>query len=234
MRGLRLRSIVTSCVLATSLVAAPSAVGAAYADDGGVGTRIIGGETVSSASWATQLYWGDHFGCSASLIAPRWVLTARHCVDSSPTHVLVGNIQLGQGTRATVNRVVRSPDGDAALLRLATSVNRTPVRLANANPPVGATSQIYGWGTFEVGEGHPVSDVLKRAGVRMERVAGDAYDGPALQGVWVTGTAGYGDSGGPQIYNGTQVGICSTGDYTRVWYASVATHRAWIRSISGV
>jgi len=234
MRTFRLRSIVGAGVLAAALITAPTAVGTAYADERPIGPRIIGGETVGSAPWAAGLYWDDWFGCSGTLIASRWVLSARHCVDESPTHVLVGDVRRGQGTRANVTRVVINAEGDMALLRLATSVNRTPARLANANPPVGATSHIYGWGTTEVGNGLPVSEVLKRAAVRMEGIDGDAYGGPALQGVWVNGTAGYGDSGGPQIYNGAVVGVCSTGDYTRVWYASVAVHRAWIRSVTGI
>ena len=44
-----------------------------------------------------------------------------------------------------------------------------------------------------------------------------------------------GDSGGPQFYNGRQVGVASTADgRTRQNYGSVANSRAWITSVSGV
>ena len=44
-----------------------------------------------------------------------------------------------------------------------------------------------------------------------------------------------GDSGGPQFYNGQQVGVASTADGSSIQnYGSVAYNRAWITSVAGV
>jgi secreted trypsin-like serine protease len=228
-----LRSILGSLILAASMVVAPASA-AATSERADVTPGIIGGEPVASAPWAAGLYFDDWFGCSGSLIAARWVLTARHCVGSKPTHVLVGDVRRGKGTRANVSRVVITQAGDVALLRLATSINTTYAQLATADPPVGSTNYIYGWGTIEVGEEAPLSDVLKRGSVRVIGMSRDYFGGRAVETTKVNGTAGYGDSGGPQFYGDLVVGVCSTGDYVRTQYASVATHRNWIRSVAGV
>ncbi|GLZ33641.1 serine protease [Lentzea sp. NBRC 105346] len=205
-----------------------------------IGVNVIGGETVRSAPWATQLYWSDDwFGCSASIIAPQWVLTAKHCVaDGIPDYVLVGNVNRGRGKRADVVSGTNVDNGDMSLLYLATPIQTTYVRLADTEPPRDSRNYIYGWGTYEVGEGKPLSPALKRGAVTVTGRAKDAYGGRAVGSRWADaangGTAGYGDSGGPQLYNGVQVGVCSTGDYTNQQYASVPAHRDWIREVSGV
>ena len=48
------------------------------------GVRIIGGSTATPNSWLWQLslrVMGVH-SCGASLISPKWAVTASHCVDS--------------------------------------------------------------------------------------------------------------------------------------------------------
>jgi hypothetical protein len=113
-------------------------------------------------------------------------------------------------------------------------VHTTYARLADTEPPRGSINHIYGWGTIEVGDDAPISDVLKRASVRVTGPTHDAYGGPAIGTTKVDGTAGYGDSGGPQMYRDQIVGVCSTGDYVNTQYASVPANRAWIRANAGV
>jgi hypothetical protein len=64
--------------------------------------------------------------------------------------------------------------------------------------------------------------------------ARDYFGGPAVRSRGISGTTGWGDSGGPQMYNGVQVGVCSTGTNTEQTYASVAANRDWIRTVAGV
>jgi hypothetical protein len=51
----------------------------------------------------------------------------------------------------------------------------------------------------------------------------------------IDGYAWRGDSGGPQVYRGAQMGVASTADdQSRQYYASVADNRSWITSVAGV
>jgi len=78
--------------------------------------------------------------------------------------------------------------------------------------------------------------VLKTATVRVTTTnARDAYGGRAIGSTRISGNAWRGDSGGPQVYNGAQVGVASTANGTSAqYYGSVAYNRAWIQSVAGV
>lgn len=139
--------------------------------------RIIGGETTSTTQWPwmTALVYRssassyDGQFCGASLIHPRWVLTAAHCfldrndeIDTSvEVDAVIGRTDLtgGDGRRIEVSRIVVNPgytpandDGDIALLELAEAVSDvTPVRLPG---PIygthfavdGSQATVLGWG----------------------------------------------------------------------------------------
>jgi hypothetical protein len=211
---------------AAALVIVPNL---AHADD--VQPKIIGGGTVSSAPWSAQVLTNGRFTCSGTIIAPRWVLTARHCVQSNMS-VRVGNVRLGSGTSATVVRsVTRS---DLALMNLSTSINTTFSKLASSDPPVGATNEIFGWGMTCFNGCQPAPQ-LKTATVRVTGFTTDAFNGRAIASSRINGNAWKGDSGGPQFHNGLQVGVASTADGRTIQnYGSVAANRAWIRSTTGV
>jgi len=236
---------------AATLAAAALTMTAGVASAGtptGVQPNIVGGGTAPTVSWGAQVYvntpgrqW-DGFNCSGSVIAQRWVLTAKHCLDSDGTgmRVRVGSNALQGGRVIAVDRKVSSPAGsDISLLHLASDAGVTPISLASSNPSVGSTNQLYGWGR-ETPTGPPAS-ALKVANVRVSGSSSDAYGGPAIQSVGINGSAWKGDSGGPQVSNGVQVGVASTvqnqsGSNTRGTnnYGSVASARSWIRTTAGV
>ncbi|WP_232791532.1 trypsin-like serine protease, partial [Amycolatopsis sp. M39] len=68
----------------------------------------------------------------------------------------------------------------------------------------------------------------------------DAFNGKAIASKGVTGSSWHGDSGGPQLADGVQVGVCSTGEnsgsdeHGTQNYASVAGSRDWIKQTAGV
>ncbi len=150
-------------------------------------------------------------------------------------NVRVGNAFKSQGRQITVARQVTPPSGaDLALLELSSSAGTSSVGVADADPPVGSTNNIYGWGRTSCNGTGP--DQMKTATVRVDSVNGRDNDGgPALSSTGISGYAWRGDSGGPQMYGGAIVGVASTADCAgHQYYASVAKSRSWIRSTAGV
>jgi len=234
MRG----SVVAAALVGAAALAAPAMASAAVSPD------IIGGTQVSSAPWGAQVYWNsggsefDGFECSGTIIAAQWVITAHHCQSSSGMHVKIGDVRFDQGTNVAVDRQVTSPNGDIALLHLVSPVQTTYMRLGSADPATGATNQIYGWGRTL--NQSPPSPVLKTANVQVTGRSTDAYGGRAIASRGINGAAWHGDSGGPEVSGGLQVGVASTAGNSGSNpqgvqnYASIAASRSWIRSTTGV
>ncbi|MEH1012530.1 DUF1986 domain-containing protein [Micromonospora sp. CPCC 206060] len=228
---MRIRSLLALAATALAGVLATSS-GAVAAPAGP--QPIIGGSYVSSAPWAAAVFSNGSFTCSGTVIASQWVLTARHCVSGSMS-VRVGSVYYASGgtTRTVSASYTRY---DLALLRLSSAVSTSYVTLGGtSNPPVGSTNSIYGWG-MTCYSGCGASSQLKTATVQVTtNGATDAYGGPAIRSTEISGNAWRGDSGGPQFYNGRQVGVASTADGFSIQnYSSIAASRSWITSVAGV
>jgi len=227
----RIRIVVASLATAlTSVLAIPAAATAAPT---GPSPYIIGGSTVSSAPWAAAVLSNGRFTCSGTIISANYVLTARHCISGTMS-VRVGSVNRSSGG---VTRTVSSTSSryDLALMRLSSPVTTSYMPLSSSYPPVNSTNSLYGWG-MTCYSGCDASPVLKTATVRVTSTnQTDAYGGRAIGSTRINGNAWRGDSGGPQVYNGAQVGVASTADgQSRQYYGSVAYNRAWIQSVAGV
>ncbi len=229
---MRIKSTLAALALAATALLTPVAA----AQAGEVTPKVVGGGPASSGPWAAGLYNDGGFFCSAAIIAKRWVLSARHCVEGSTDYVRVGNVKMNEGARADVRRVVTSPSSDFALVELRTDVEATYAPLATADPPAGASVDIYGWGTMSAEDPYTLSPVLKIGRMRVLSIGQDYFGGPSVHAQKIDAVAGYGDSGGPMWHAGKVVGVCSWGDmeYVHSDYGSVTANRAWIRSVSGV
>lgn len=190
---------------------------------------ISGGSAVRSAPWAVQVYNNGHFACTGTMLTDRWVLTAYHCYNDDPGRmsVRIASVRLGHGVKADVTKIRHlETDGldDVALFRLARPVNAPHVKLAGTDPRTGAVVDIYGYG----GYGKPKN--LRTATNRVTAVKHDDIIGRAVFLKKINGAAEPGDSGGPAFFKGQQIGVA----YGPGEYSSVASHRAWIRSVTGV
>lgn len=190
---------------------------------------ISGGAAVASAPWAVQVYADGRFACTGTVLSDRWVLTAYHCYNDAPgkMSVRVGSPRIGHGTPVAVTKIEHlDTDGldDVALFRLAKPVKAPHVKLADADPAKGSVVKIYGYGSF----GKPKN--LRTATNRVTAVKHDDIIGRAIWTKKLTGDSEPGDSGGPAFYKGKQAGVL----FGPNEYSSVASHRAWIKRVTGV
>lgn len=201
--------------------------------------RIIGGSEASSQPYAARLLSGGRGICTSSLIAPKFILTAAHCVTSNNLSFRINsdNDSLEGGEVVKMAKVTHARGADISVVELEREVKGTYIKLAAQNPPNGATVEIFGWGATKGGgnEGANQAKKLKVAKVKFSGVGRDHKGGPALTLQRMDGIAAGGDSGGPAVYNGEQVGVASTSDRSRTtWYSTVADNAAFIKQVAGL
>ncbi|MFD9735557.1 S1 family peptidase [Umezawaea sp. NPDC059074] len=234
---------------AAALVALASLAPAASAEPatGGVTPFIIGGGTASNAPWAARLFVNGRENCSASIIAPTWILTAQHCVASAGTYTFrVGSLdQTSGGTLVNAVSITQHPSVDLALVRIDRSVSTTYAPLGTTSAvAAGQTVQLYGWGATCTNqpEINCQSRYLKVANTTVTTVNGRDYRGGIAVSVRRgNGIAAGGDSGGPMFATSPadgryyQVGVASTSDRSSVSnYTNITRYRPWIQSLAGV
>ena len=199
-----------------------------------VGGSVIGKNEFPFAVWVKFRIFRDRPHCTGSVIAPRWVLTAAHCVEGASGGILPAfafEVMVGHDFSKVVphlvQRIIVHPEyrnpviyPDAALLELSEAVTVEPVGVLDlegeslhASP--GTQAVLIGGGLIEGGE---AASVLRKASFTIRSDCPLRRISESVMCInTVTGKEPQeGDSGGPLVVrlpNGKwgQVGITKAG-----------------------
>ena len=236
---MRVLTAIAGALLA-ALSLAPVTASAAP-EDPNMSPMIIGGSYAQNFPYAARLFFNGRENCSATKIAPTWILTAEHCVAGNGTYTFrAGSLdQTSGGQLVTGNQVIKHPSADLALVRVSTSMS-APFSPLGSTVSVNETVKLYGWGATCTNqpEINCQSRYLKVADTRVTTTNGRDYrGGQAISVRRIDGIAAGGDSGGPMFADGRQVGVASTSDRSSVSnYTNINNtgYRSWIRTNAGV
>ncbi|MFE8947424.1 S1 family peptidase [Streptomyces sp. NPDC007856] len=205
MSGFRPRTAWTGgLIAATSLAAAALTAAPATAVSGTTASA-----TVSAAT--ARLDVGGQRGCSATLVAPQWLLTAASCFTDTPGGTLASGAPklkttatIGGSAQQVLNLVPRT-DRDVVMAQLAKPVSGiTPLPVASAAPAAGDEVQAAGFGRthdeWVPGQVHAAAFTVQNTAATTLDLAGKS-DGAAIC---------KGDTGGPVLSTtGAIVGVSS-------------------------
>ncbi|KAF2896313.1 hypothetical protein ILUMI_09876 [Ignelater luminosus] len=221
--------------------------------------RIVGGTPVDIEKFPYQVslhYLGSHV-CGASIISPKYVVTAGHCTFGRiafSMQVRAGSSLKGSGGELVgVDEFVRHPqynqrnsDYDIAILILSRELTLgSSIPLPNDNDEFapGSKATASGWGALSEGGSSPERLQAVDIAIVSRKECNSVYnitDRMICAGVLEGGKDScQGDSGGPLLCNGVLAGIVSWGNgcarpgYPGV-YASVPNLRGFIRRVTGI
>ena len=173
---------------------------------------VAGDDAVSTAVVSEKIgEEGDPSGnCTGTAIAPRWVVTARHCVEGSP-NVSGSSVRIGQGDKqrvVDVDRWEKAPAGDITLMHTTEDMKLSSYpKIADTVPSSGEVT-VYGWSS----DGSGGTKTLPKATGSITGIADfTLFDGKQSLSVDLSNGAKTqpGDSGGP-VFVGDKVAAVLT------------------------
>jgi MYXO-CTERM domain-containing protein len=206
---------------------------------------IIGGKVAGVCAWPTTVLVGN--GCSGTLVHPRVVMTAKHCLTHTPASVRFGESRLQVTRTVNIAQCYRNPNSDFGFCTLTEDVTGFPIIPVMA--PCEMSELKMGAPTVEAGFGD-------QSGARDQFGTKKSIEGMIVRAsptrTTVDATTGtqdgeyFGDSGGPlflKMPDGTYRLVGN--DWTSPnWnnsgkprvstYTSVPFHVAWAEMQSGI
>ena len=173
---------------------------------------VAGDDAVSTAVVSEKIgEEGDPSGnCTGTAIAPRWVVTARHCVEGSP-NVSGSSVRIGQGDKqrvVDVDRWEKAPAGDITLMHTTEDMKLSSYpKIADTVPSSGEVT-VYGWSS----DGSGGTKTLPKATGSITGIADfTLFEGKQSLSVDLSNGAKTqpGDSGGP-VFVGDKVAAVLT------------------------
>jgi secreted trypsin-like serine protease len=246
--SLRILVLTTLLACAATLLARSSN---AHAGGAGRAPLILGGEAAKAGELPSLVFVvylvpngkSEAILCTGTVISPRLVLTAAHCLRPPRVHISVENFRVVTGNvnwKAPDRQVLDvaratsyprynsfSGQGDAGLLELATPTEAPPIPLAGRRFwSTGSPAEMAGWGVLHPRQ-HDATYLLHRATTTVlgfkecreqEGHPGQicAEDAPPHRT-----SACYGDSGGPLLMHRpgdhrlVEIGVVHGGNYCR-------------------
>ncbi|GAB3451718.1 S1 family peptidase [Actinophytocola sediminis] len=180
----------------------------------GQAQAVVGGTEVDEPlPWIASVQQpGGAHSCTASLVAPQWVLMAFHCTLAGPElQVRIGSLDRTRGGElvaaaelhphptAWYDQDTHAFGGvDLALVKLDHPVTAQPVGLAAESPAAGSPLRSLGWG-YTCDEGCPLPERLHEFALPVDPDTCDREDRELLCVRDQDRGASAGDSGGPAL-----------------------------------